>query len=198
MNAIRLVRYLLWGLVAAALSFGAVIWSQRQGGNESLLPAVTLGAPFTLVDHTGQPITEQAFAGKPVAVFFGFTHCPEICPTTLYELSGWLETLGPEGADIGSYFVTVDPERDTPEVLAGYIGAFPRITGITGDPEKIAALAQAWKVYYKKQPLEGGDYTMDHTASVFLMRRDGSFQGTIAYGETADTAVAKLKRLAAL
>ncbi|MCU0831284.1 MAG: SCO family protein [Rhizobiaceae bacterium] len=198
MPGLKIVRLVLWGLVAAALAFGAVLFAQqRSGGDVTLLPDVTLGAPFSLVDHTGAPITEQAFSGRPVALFFGFTHCPEICPTTMYELSGWLEQLGDEGKDIAAYFVTVDPERDTPDVLAGYIGAFPRLAGITGDPDGIAELARAWKVYWKKQPLDGGDYTMDHTASIFLVRRDGTLQGTIAYGENPGTALEKLRRLAA-
>ncbi|NJR13404.1 MAG: SCO family protein [Phyllobacteriaceae bacterium] len=141
------------------------------------------------------PITEQAFAGKPVALFFGFTHCPEICPTTLLEMSDWLESLGPEGAAIDAYFVTVDPERDTPQVLGEYIAPFPRITGITGDLPGISAMASAWKVYFKKQPLDGGGYTMDHTASIFLVKPDGTFQGTIAYGENAETAKEKLRNL---
>jgi protein SCO1 len=193
---LRTIRLVLWGLIAAALAFGAVIAVQQRSGTVTLMPEVKLGAPFTLVDHTGAPITEQAFAGKPVALFFGFTHCPEICPTTLYEMTGWLETLGPEGEAIKAYFVSVDPERDTPEVLGGYIAAFPRITGITGDAAGIAELARAWKVYFKKQPLDDGGYTMDHTASIFLVNRDGSLRGTIAYGENPETAVEKLRNLA--
>lgn len=196
MDTLRIIRYGLWALVAAALAFGAVLWNQQRTGEVTLLPAVSLGAPFTLLDQSGATITEKAFEGRPVAIFFGFTHCPEICPTTLYEMTGWLDTLGEEGRDIDVYFVSVDPERDTPQVLGDYIAGFPRVKGITGDLDKVSALAQAWKVYFKKVPLDGGDYTMDHTASVFLMRRDGTLQGTIAYGENAETAVAKLKMLA--
>jgi protein SCO1 len=196
--SLKVVRLVLWGLVAAALAFGGVLYTQQQSGSDvTMLPDVKLGAPFALVDHTGAPITEQAFAGKPVAIFFGFTHCPEICPTTLYEITGWLEQLGEDGRDIRAFFVSVDPERDTPEVLGGYIASFPRVTGITGDAAKVAELAKAWKVYFKKQPLDGGDYTMDHTASIFLVKPDGTLQGTIAYGENPETAVEKLRRLAA-
>jgi protein SCO1 len=198
MPALKIVRLVLWALVAASLAFGAVIFAQqRNGGEVTVLPDVTLGAPFALLDHTGAPITEKAFAGKPVALFFGFTHCPEICPTTLYEVTGWLDEMGEEGRDIEAFFISIDPERDTPDVLAGYIASFPRITGITGDTAGIAELARAWKVYFKKQPLDGGGYTMDHTASIFLVKPDGTLQGTIAYGENPETALAKLKRLAA-
>ncbi|MBD0414738.1 SCO family protein [Oryzicola mucosus] len=158
--------------------------------------ATAFGEPFSLVDGSGQPITEAAFRGHPTAVFFGFTHCPEVCPTTLFELDGWLKSMGDEGKDIRAYFVSVDPERDTPEVLKNYVGnVSDRITGITGEPAKVLDMAKAFKIYYKKVPLEGDDYTMDHTASVLLLDGQGDFFGTIAYGENSDTAVAKLKRL---
>ena len=156
------------------------------------------GAPFTLVDQNGAEITEAAFRGAPSAVFFGFTHCPEICPTTLYELDGWLATLGDEGKNIRAWFVTVDPARDTPEVMNSYVtNVSDRITGITGEPSKVEAMARAFSIYFKRVELEGGDYTMDHTASVLLLDRTGDFAGTIAYGENPETAIAKLKRLAA-
>jgi protein SCO1/2 len=155
------------------------------------------GAPFTLVDQRGAPITEAAFRGHPSVVFFGFTHCPEVCPTTLFELSGWLKTLGDDGKNLHAYFVTVDPERDTPPIMNTYVSNFSdRITGITGDPDKVHAMAKAFAIYWKKVETGDGDYTMDHTASVLLLNSNGEFAGTIAYGESADTAVKKLKRLA--
>ncbi|PSJ63689.1 SCO family protein [Pseudaminobacter soli (ex Li et al. 2025)] len=156
------------------------------------------GNPFALTDQRGQPITEQAFRGHPSAVFFGFTHCPEVCPTTLYELDGWLKKLGDEGKDINAYFVSIDPERDTPEAMNTYVtNVSNRITGITGESDKVAAMAKSFGIYARKVPLDGGDYTMDHTASVLLLDKKGDFFGTIAYGESGDTALAKLKRLAA-
>jgi protein SCO1/2 len=156
------------------------------------------GAPFELVDQKGQPITEEAFRGHPSAVFFGFTHCPEVCPTTLYELDGWLKTLGDEGKDIRAYFVTVDPERDTVEFMNDYVSnVSDRIIGITGEPAKVHEMAKSFGIFWRKVETEGGDYTMDHTASILLLRGNGDFAGTIAYGENPDTAVAKLKRLAA-
>lgn len=155
------------------------------------------GAPFALVDQKSAPITEAAFRGHPSVVFFGFTHCPEVCPTTLFELSGWLKTLGDGGKNLNAYFVTVDPERDTPEIIKAYVGNFSdRIVGISGDPDKVHAMAKSFGIYWKKVDTGDGDYTMDHTASVLLLNGKGEFSGTIAYGESADAAVAKLKRLA--
>jgi protein SCO1 len=192
----KLFRYALWALVAAAATFATVLFVQQREGAVTLLPEIKLGAPFALVDQNNAPITEAALAGKPFVMFFGFTHCPEVCPTTLYELTGYFDTLGDDAKDVRAFFVSVDPERDTPEILKEYISSFPRVTGITGNAGEIEKLKNAWKVYSKKVPLEGGGYTMDHTASMFLVKADGSLMGTIAYGEKAETALAKLKRLA--
>lgn len=158
------------------------------------------GVPFTLVAQNGQPITEEAFQGKPTALFFGFTHCPEVCPTTLFELSGWMEKVDPDGSKLQAYFVTVDPERDTPEIMKQYVSnVSKRIIGISGPPDKIADVIKGFRVYAKKVPVDdknpNGDYTMDHTASVFLLDSDGRFSGTIAYGENPETAVKKLENL---
>jgi protein SCO1/2 len=159
--------------------------------------ARSFGDPFTLAQGDGSEITEAAFRGTPSAVFFGFTHCPEVCPTTLFELDGWLKTLGDEGKDLRAFFVTVDPERDTPELVGSYVGnVSDRIVGISGEPEKVHAMAKSFGIYWKKVELEGGDYTIDHTASIILLNRHGDFAGTIAYGENPDHAIAKLKRLA--
>jgi protein SCO1 len=157
------------------------------------------GAPFTLVDQNGAPITEQAFQGHPTAIFFGFTHCPEVCPTTLFEMNGWFKNLGKEGENIKAYFVSVDPERDSAETLKAYVSnVTDRVIGITGEPDKVAAMIKSFGVYAKKVPTDDGSYTMDHTASVFLLNSAGDFHGTIAYGENPDTALAKMKRLAKL
>ena len=165
---------------------------QRSG-----IASAKLGAPFNLIDHDGKPIDQTAFEAQPTAIFFGFTHCPEVCPTTLNELALWLEELGPDGQAIKPFFVTVDPKRDTPEVMKSYVSAFSdRITGITGDPDAVAALLKAWRVYAAEVPLTDGDYTMDHTASIYLVRPDGSFQGTIAFRENPANALQKLRRLA--
>lgn len=178
-------------LMAAGIGWLTFDWYRGGTGGEPY------GGAFALVDHDDRPITEAAFRGHPTAVFFGFTHCPEVCPTTLYEMNGWLASLGEEGKDIRAYFVSIDPERDTPELLKSYVGnVSDRIVGITGEPDKVAAMAKAFGIFVRKVPLEGDDYTMDHTASVLLLDREGSFSGTIAYGENPDTAIEKLRRLA--
>jgi protein SCO1/2 len=179
-------------LMAAGVGFITFDWYSRKNSGEPY------GAPFTLVDQKGAEITEAAFRGHPSAVFFGFTHCPEVCPTTLFELDGWLKKLGDEGKDVRAYFVSVDPERDTAAVMDAYVGnVSDRITGITGEPEKVQAMAKAFGIYSRKVDLEGGDYTMDHTASVILLDSAGKFAGTIAYGENPEAALTKLRRLAA-
>lgn len=189
-----MMRFILVGILvvmAAVVGLMTFQWYRVQHSGEAF------GAPFTLVDQSGQPITEAAFRGQPSAVFFGFTHCPEVCPTTLFELDGWLKKLGDDGKDIRAYFVSVDPERDTPEIMKAYVSnVSDRIVGITGSPDKIAAMTKSFGIYSRKVETEGGDYTMDHTASVLLLGRTGDFFGTIAYGENPDAAIAKLKRLA--
>jgi len=189
----------IWAAIAALflLSVGFLGWQYAvRGTDQSLTSGLKLGTDFTLVDHNGAPITQAAFAGRPTMVFFGFTRCPEVCPTTLYEMAGWFEALGEQGRDLQAFFISVDPERDTPEIMKSYAEALTdRVTGITGDPDEIAKVIAAWHVYAAKIPTDDGDYTMDHTASVFLMDENGNFKGTIAYGENPDTAIAKLRRL---
>ena len=179
-------------LMAAGVGWLTFDWYRERYSGEPF------GAPFTLVDQKGAPITEAAFHGQPSAVFFGFTHCPEVCPTTLFELDGWLKKLGEDGKDVRAYFVTVDPERDTAEIMNAYVGnVSDRIVGITGEPDKVHAMAKSFGIFSRKVEVEGGDYTMDHTASVLLLDGRGDFAGTIAYGENPEAALAKLRRLAA-
>ncbi|MCX7303407.1 MAG: SCO family protein [Hyphomicrobiales bacterium] len=189
-----MMRFIISGilvLMAAVMGFIAFQWYRTNHAGEAY------GAPFTLVDQTGAPITEAAFRGQPSAVFFGFTHCPEVCPTTLFELDGWLKKLGDDGKNIRAYFVSIDPERDTPELMKTYVSnVSDRIVGISGEPDKVHQMAKSFGIFWRKVDLVGGDYTMDHTASVLLLHGSGDFAGTIAYGEDPDTALAKLKRLA--
>ena len=176
-----MMRYILVGILVvmtAAIGFVTFQWYQTRYGGEPY------GAPFTLVDQNGAEITEAAFRGHPTALFFGFTNCPEICPTTLFEMDGWLKQIGDEGKDIRAYFVSIDPERDTPDVLKDYVSnVSQRIVGITGEPAKVAEMSKAFGIYSKKVELDTGGYTMDHTASVLLLDARGEFAGTIAYGE---------------
>lgn len=179
-------------LMAVGVGFLTFDWYRQQNSGEPY------GAPFALTDQNGAEITEAAFRGGPSAVFFGFTHCPEVCPTTLYEMDGWLQKLGDEGKNIRAYFVTIDPERDTPEIMKTYVSnVSSRITGISGAPDRVFAMAKSFGIFWRKVDTGNGEYTMDHTASVLLLDSKGDFAGTIAYEENRDTAIAKLKRLAA-
>jgi protein SCO1 len=195
----KTTRTVLWMAVAAfaALLGWLTFEMNRPSGNLAEGP---FGVPFTLVRQDGQPITQAGFQGKPTALFFGFTHCPEVCPTTLYELNGWLEKVDPDNTKLQAYFVTVDPERDTTALINAYVTAVSkRIIGISGPPDAVNAMVKGFRVYARKVPLDetrpDGDYTMDHTASVFLLDSKGRFKGTISYGEDPDTAATKLKNL---
>lgn len=135
-----------------------------------------VGGPFSLVDQDGKPITEADMKGKPFLVFFGFTHCPDICPTKLFEMSQVLNIVEKDKPEIAALFVSVDPERDTPEVLKRYLSSFnPRIKGLTGDQAAVDGMVKAYRAYAKKVPLEDGTYTMDHTSIVYLMNEQGEF-----------------------
>jgi protein SCO1/2 len=135
-----------------------------------------VGGAFRLVDQAGRVVTEQDLKGRPSLIFFGFTHCPDICPTTLFEVSEVLTRLGADAERVNAVFITVDPERDTPELLGKYLGSFhPRLIGLSGDATATEAVIRAYRVYARKVPLEKGGYTMDHTAAVYLMNKDGAF-----------------------
>ncbi len=198
--SVKRFRIMIW--VAIVIVAGVLGWlTLEMTRTRQDIAAGPYGVPFQLVAQDGKPITEQAFRGKPSAVFFGFTHCPEVCPTTLFELDGWLAKVDPDGKKLNAYFITVDPERDTPEIIGEYVSnVSKRIVGISGPPEKIADVIKGFRVYAKKVPLDEkdpkGDYTMDHTASVFLLDGAGRFAGTIAYEENPETAVQKLENLA--
>jgi protein SCO1/2 len=154
-----------------------------------------IGGPFRLEDQTGAAMTDQDMKGRPYLVFFGYTHCPDVCPTTLFELSEVLKALGKDADRAGALFITVDPERDTPAVLKDYLSNFdPHLRGLTGDPASIAAALKAYRVYAKKIPLGDGDYTMDHTAVVYLMDKDGRFVAPFNLKQTPEAAAAQLRK----
>ena len=154
-----------------------------------------IGGPFKLTTHKGAAFTDPDLRGKAHAVFFGFTSCPDVCPTTLFELSTLLKELGPSGDELTPIFITVDPERDTPEVLANYLSAFdPRIIGLTGTEAEVEAATKAFKVY-RAIPLEDGRYTMDHSAVVLLMDDAGEFVGTLDTHEARAVQLEKMKNL---
>jgi protein SCO1/2 len=154
---------------------------------------------FDLDATSGTSQKNTDFLGRPTALFFGFTHCPEVCPTTLYSLSQQISAIGPEAEKLQVVFVTVDPERDTASILKEYIEAInPDALGLTGSTDAINAMLKSFGIYAQKVPLDGGDYTMDHTATVFLYDIEGRLDGTIAWGENEDVARSKLERLLGL
>jgi len=157
--------------------------------------AAAIGGPFTLVDQNGRTVTDKDLRGRPFLVFFGFTHCPDVCPTSLFEISEVLGKLGPDAQKVAALFVTIDPERDTPAAMKEYLASFnPHLVGLTGDPAAIAAVAKEYRVYLKKVPLENGDYTMDHTALVYLMDKEGRFVTPCNLKRTPEDAAAALRR----
>ncbi len=196
MSGLRLVRYAAWAIVAVVLAAAAfAAWSgaflSGQGSGTA-----AIGGPFRLVDQTGESVTEADLVGHPSLMFFGYTACPDICPTTLAEAGGWLGDLGADAARLRVYFVTVDPERDTEAQMARYLGAFdPRITGLTGPPAAVEAMLEAFRVYYRKVPVEGGSYTMDHIAAVYMLDPQGHFSGTFDYTDPPDEIMGKIRRL---
>jgi protein SCO1 len=168
-------------------------------GGRSIVSAdiqpIPIGGPFRLIDQEGQTFTDQELRGKSFLVFFGFTHCPDVCPTTLFEISELMRQLGGDADRTAALFITVDPERDTPAAMKDYLSSFdPHIRGLSGDEAALAAVAKAYRVYYKKVPLEGGDYTMDHTAIVYLMGKDGRFVAPFNMKRTAEVAAADLRK----
>ena len=177
-----------FGIVLIAVYFALV-------QTEPSVPSPSsIGGPFSLVAPDGRTLTDADFKGKPKLVFFGYTHCPDVCPTTLFDMSQMLHTLGPDAGRIGVLFITVDPERDTPAVLKDYLSNFdPHLRGLTGDPAAVNAALKAFRVYAKKVPLEGGEYTMDHTAVVYLMDKNGRFVAPFNMKRTAEAEVADLR-----
>ena len=176
-------------LVAAA---GWIGWDTVRGDRP------TIGGPFTLVDQDGRTVTEAAFKGKPTLIYFGFTFCPDVCPTSLLLMETALEKLGPDAASkVNLVFITVDAERDTPALLKGYVTNFgPTFIGLTGTPEQVAAAARAYRVYYQKVPgKDGGPYLMDHSSIVYLLDRNGRFVTHFTHDAKAEAIAAAVGRL---
>jgi protein SCO1/2 len=178
---------------AAALSAIAIVLWPR-GGEVAIAPSA-VGGPFKLTDQNGRTVTEADFKGKPFLVFFGFTHCPDICPTALFDMSEVFRRLGPDAEKVNAIFISVDPARDTPEKLKDYLQSFhERISALTGSQADVDAVTKAYKAYAKRVPLEGNDYTMDHSAIVYLMDKNGRFVAPFNLKRAADEAAADLRR----
>lgn len=160
------------------------------------LPLALTQMDWQLTDHRGQTTHPADWQGRPVMIFLGFSFCPDICPTTLMDITGWLQDLGGDADQLVTAFVTVDPERDSVQVLAEYLAHFdPRITGLTGELAQIQKATDSLRASFRKVALEGGDYTMDHSAGVYLFRADGRFAGTVDFHEDGKFAVPKIRRI---
>ena len=182
-------------LAGLVLCFAAVFIISGKVSAPVAQQIATIGGPFTLTDQNGRTVSDGDLKGRPFLVFFGFTHCPDVCPTTLFEISEILRALGPDADRVRALLITVDPERDTPDVIKDYLSSFdPHLSGLTGDAAAIAAVAKAYRVYFKKVPLEQGGYTMDHTAIVYLMDKDGRFVSPFNLKRTIAAAAADLRR----
>lgn len=202
---LRTIRRVAWGGVAV-LGFlllattGGWLFTDGPLGPARVasgLASLAIGGPFSLTDHRGRAVTERDFRGQPVAIFFGFTQCPDICPTTLGEMTSYIEALGQDADRMHWLFVSVDAGRDTPPAMAAYLEAFDRrIVGLSGTEAQIAQAAQSFRVYYSRVSIDGG-YTMDHSASLFLLDAAGRFAGTVDNQESEGVALQKLRMLVA-
>lgn len=186
-------------LAAGALAgvLAAVVMLGNSGGPTVNSGKALIGGPFSLTDHTGKRVTEKDFASTKKLVFFGFTSCPDICPTGLQTIASALDQLGEKSSRIATLFITIDPARDTPEKLAEYVKSFhPRISGLTGSPEEIAAVAKAYRVYFQKVADEKnpGDYTVDHSAFLYLMDENGQYIRHFAHSVDPGTLAAELAK----
>jgi protein SCO1/2 len=183
------------GAFAASLAVGLFLTLWALGGLRNIAPPAAIGGPFQLTDQAGQAVTDKNLQGRPSLIFFGFTHCPDVCPTTLFEISEVLRVMGGDADRVNAYYISVDPERDTSAAMKDYLSSFdPRLKGLTGNPDQIAKVLSEYRVYAKKVPLKDGDYTMDHTALVYLMNRDGKFVSPFNLNRKPEEAAADLKR----
>ncbi|HEY4135559.1 MAG TPA: SCO family protein [Alphaproteobacteria bacterium] len=205
----RLVLVGLSATVAALLAAALVLWlrpapepavvAAAPGATNNAvlrLPAGTdLGGPFNLVDQDDRPVTDATFAGKFMLIYFGFTYCPDVCPTEMQTMATAIDELGPSGDKVQPMLISVDPERDRPSQLKDYVAAFhPRMMGLTGTDEQIAAVAKAYRVYYSKNaPDADGAYNVDHTSFVYLMGPDGKLRSVFRGGASPELMVAELK-----
>lgn len=195
MRTLRITLWVASAVIAVALAAFAWLGTSNQSVRNVIF--ADFGAPIDMKTPDGGRLTSADLKGKPFAIFFGFTYCPDVCPTTLLELTNTIKQLGPDADKMRFLFVSVDPERDTAELMKTYLSNFdPHITGLLGTPGEIAKLAKGYRAVYEKVPTKDG-YTINHTATTYLMDRHGHLFGTLAYQEDPTTRLAKLKRLIA-
>jgi len=181
------------GAFSASLVVGLVLMLWALGGLRTVAAPAAIGGPFQLTDQAGQTVTDQSLQGRPTLIFFGFTHCPDVCPTSLFEMSQVLRAMGANADRVNAYFISVDPERDNQEAMRDYLSSFdPHLKGLTGNAEAVAKVISEYRVYARKVPLKDGDYTMDHTALIYLMDRDGKFVSPFNIKRTPEEAAADL------
>ncbi len=181
----------LWVAVLVGAA-GWIGWDALQGGRQ------TIGGPFALIDQDGRAVTEATFKGKPTLIYFGFTYCPDVCPTALLLMETALEKLGPDTPKkVNMLMITIDPERDTQKLLKDYVSNFgSTFRGLTGTPEQVAAAAKAYRVYYQKVPgKNGGPYLMDHSSIIYLLDRNGRFVTHFTHEAKAETIAAGVAKL---
>jgi protein SCO1/2 len=194
-----LAAVLFGGLVilGAGVFLGLAHRDTPRGAAGTLL-ASAVGGPFRLVDQNGKMVTDADLKGKWSLVYFGYTHCPDACPTALNDIAVALDELGPKRGAVRPVFITVDPERDTPDVLKAYVTAFDTpILALTGTPEEIAQAAKSYRVYYAKHPEAGGDYSMDHTSVIYVMDPQGRFTASFTHESSPEEIAERLKKLLA-
>jgi len=199
LSGVKTFRIAVWAAIAllCGILIGFSGYLPGTGSKESIgTGTARVGGPFQLTAHSGEAINNATLAGKPYLVFFGFTHCPDICPTTLFELTDLMAEMGSAADRFTPLFITVDPERDTQEVLSQYMTAFDqRIVALRGNQAEMDATVKAFAAFYRKVPIDGGGYTIDHTAGIILMDAKGNFAGTLDIHEPRATVLAKLQRL---
>jgi len=177
-----------------ALAIGLALMMWLLDGSRGALAPAAIGGPFQLVDQSGTTVTADKLQGKPTLLFFGYTHCPDICPTTLFDVSEVLRAMGKDADRVNAYFVSVDPERDSPAIIKDYLSSFdPHLKGLTGNADAVVNMLTAYRVYSKKVPGKDGDYTMDHSAMVYLMDRNGRFVDPFKLDRKPEEAAADLK-----
>jgi protein SCO1 len=182
--------------ILGAGAFLALSLHETPRGAAGTLLASAIGGPFRLVDQNGKTVTDGDLKGKWSLVYFGYTHCPDACPTALNDISIALDELGSKRAAVRPVFITVDPERDTPEVLKSYVTSFDApILALTGTPEEIAQAAKDYRVYYAKHPEAGGDYSMDHSSVIYVMDPQGRFTASFTHENSPEEIAERLKKL---